>query len=246
MTSARTAGAPARRTPPRVPATPAARRQRIVDALTRHDDPLAGRAGPAAGRRRHRGHPGHALARPRGARRGQGARVGPGPLVYAVPRRGWRPHPAARRAGGDDGRLTRLCAELLVSADATANLVVLRTPPGAAQFLASALDRADLEARARHDRRRRHRPADLPRPGRSAALATAAAGHRRGRGRPGRVRPPTPDPLLRPRGGTHREQGPHLAARRRARRHRLLRRARHLGGGGLDARERCDPLHLHR
>jgi transcriptional regulator of arginine metabolism len=32
--------------------------------------------------------------------------------------------------------------ELLVSAEASANLVVLRTPPGAAQFLASALDHA--------------------------------------------------------------------------------------------------------
>ena len=31
-----------------------------------------------------------------------------------------------------------------MSADASANLVVLRTPPGAAQFLASALDRAAL------------------------------------------------------------------------------------------------------
>ena len=37
-----------------------------------------------------------------------------------------------------------LTAELLVSAEASANLVVLRTPPGAAQFLASALDRAEL------------------------------------------------------------------------------------------------------
>jgi transcriptional regulator of arginine metabolism len=33
---------------------------------------------------------------------------------------------------------------LLTSADASANLVVLRTPPGAAQFLASAIDRAGL------------------------------------------------------------------------------------------------------
>jgi transcriptional regulator of arginine metabolism len=30
-----------------------------------------------------------------------------------------------------------------VSADASANMVVLRTPPGAAQFLASALDKAE-------------------------------------------------------------------------------------------------------
>jgi transcriptional regulator of arginine metabolism len=41
-------------------------------------------------------------------------------------------------------RLARLVAELLVSAEASANLVVLRTPPGAAHFLASALDRAGL------------------------------------------------------------------------------------------------------
>ena len=41
-------------------------------------------------------------------------------------------------------RLARLCNELLVSAEATANLVVLRTPPGAAQFLASAFDKSAL------------------------------------------------------------------------------------------------------
>ncbi len=41
-------------------------------------------------------------------------------------------------------RLARLCNELLVSADASANLVVLRTPPGAAQFLASAIDQSVL------------------------------------------------------------------------------------------------------
>jgi transcriptional regulator of arginine metabolism len=49
--------------------------------------------------------------------------------------------------GTDDApphRLARLLGELLVSAQASANLVVLRTPPGAAHFLASALDRAGL------------------------------------------------------------------------------------------------------
>ena len=50
--------------------------------------------------------------------------------------------PPSRRAV--DARLARLCAELLVTAEASANLVVLRTPPGAAQFLASAIDQADL------------------------------------------------------------------------------------------------------
>jgi transcriptional regulator of arginine metabolism len=39
-----------------------------------------------------------------------------------------------------DPRLTRLCSELLISAEASANLVVLHTPPGAANFLAGAID----------------------------------------------------------------------------------------------------------
>lgn len=44
-------------------------------------------------------------------------------------------------ASGDTGRrLNRLCAELLISADGSANIAVLRTPPGAAQYLASAVD----------------------------------------------------------------------------------------------------------
>jgi transcriptional regulator of arginine metabolism len=66
-------------------------------------------------------------------------------LVYALPAEGGDRTP---RAGVSqqvlDARLSRLCAELLVTADASANLVVLRTPPGAAQFLASALDHAAL------------------------------------------------------------------------------------------------------
>ena len=41
-------------------------------------------------------------------------------------------------------RLTRLLGDLLTGAEGSANLAVLRTPPGAAQFLASALDRAAL------------------------------------------------------------------------------------------------------
>ena len=38
-------------------------------------------------------------------------------------------------------RLARLCGELLLSAEGSANLAVLRTPPGAAQFFASAIDK---------------------------------------------------------------------------------------------------------
>jgi len=68
-----------------------------------------------------------------------------GALVYAVPSEGGdrTPHAPADSAAGR-ARLARLCAELLVSADASGNLVVLRTPPGAAQFLASSFDKAEF------------------------------------------------------------------------------------------------------
>lgn len=43
-------------------------------------------------------------------------------------------------------RLSRLCGELLLSADGSANLAVLHTPPGAAQFFASAIDKVGWES----------------------------------------------------------------------------------------------------
>jgi transcriptional regulator of arginine metabolism len=63
-----------------------------------------------------------------------------GASVYALPEDG---HPM-RASGSGTSRLTRLLGEMLVSVDASGNLAVLRTPPGAAQFLASAMDRAAL------------------------------------------------------------------------------------------------------
>ena len=64
-----------------------------------------------------------------------------GALVYAVPAEGGDRTPrAAEDSAASHQRLTRLTRELLVSAVASANLVVLRTPPGAAQYLASAID----------------------------------------------------------------------------------------------------------
>jgi transcriptional regulator of arginine metabolism len=65
-----------------------------------------------------------------------------GPPVYVVPEDGSRL--PARGDGDPPQRLARLLSDLLVSAESSANLVVLRTPPGASQFLASALDRARL------------------------------------------------------------------------------------------------------
>ena len=72
-------------------------------------------------------------------------RDGNGALVYAVPGEGGDRRPApGQDSPASQARLARLAGELLVSAEASANLVVLRTPPGAAQFLASSIDHAGL------------------------------------------------------------------------------------------------------
>ena len=70
-------------------------------------------------------------------------RDGSGDLFYAVPAEGGDTTPRLAPLNGEAStRLGRLAAELLVSAESSANLAVLRTPPGAAQFLASAIDRS--------------------------------------------------------------------------------------------------------
>jgi transcriptional regulator of arginine metabolism len=87
-------------------------------------------------------------------------RAAGGGLVYALPEEpggpGSRPgtsitppepdEPAAAEHGESAqlSRLGRYLGELLTSAEASANLVVLRTPAGAAQFLASIIDHAAL------------------------------------------------------------------------------------------------------
>ncbi|WP_028654216.1 arginine repressor [Nocardioides sp. J54] len=74
-------------------------------------------------------------------------RAASGALVYAVPAEGGDRTPRAPVLGespASQQRLGRLCSELLVSAESSANLVVLRTPPGAAQFLASAIDKVEI------------------------------------------------------------------------------------------------------
>jgi len=87
------------------------------------DSPGAGGHGdPAAGRH---------------AARGAGGPGGPGAQPAAAVFREQAGAGAEPRA-----RLARAAAELLVSAEASANLVIVRTPAGAAQFLASVLDHA--------------------------------------------------------------------------------------------------------
>ncbi|WP_081744915.1 arginine repressor [Arthrobacter sp. H14] len=70
-----------------------------------------------------------------------------GGLVYAVPSDGVdRTLQSALDQEVLDARLGKLCEDVLVTAEASANLVVLRTPPGAAQYLASAIDHSTMPA----------------------------------------------------------------------------------------------------
>jgi transcriptional regulator of arginine metabolism len=62
-------------------------------------------------------------------------------VVYHVTADG-QPRPGTPEAV--DARLARMLEELCVSAEPTGPLVVLRTPPGGANLLASAIDRAGL------------------------------------------------------------------------------------------------------
>ena len=64
-------------------------------------------------------------------------RAGDGESAYAIPE---LPH--EQRA--PDDHLRRVFGDWVVEVDATDSLVVLRTPPGSAHVVGSALDRADL------------------------------------------------------------------------------------------------------
>jgi transcriptional regulator of arginine metabolism len=77
--------------------------------------------------------------------RAEKVRGASGALVYAVPGEGGdRSVQSGESPEYLAARLARLCSEMLVSAEASANQVVLRTPPGAANYLASAIDHSVL------------------------------------------------------------------------------------------------------
>lgn len=63
-----------------------------------------------------------------------------GELAYAITEAS--PHDRQRA----ETRLARLSSELLITAEGSGNLVVAKTPPGAAQYLASAIDRVGWDA----------------------------------------------------------------------------------------------------
>jgi transcriptional regulator of arginine metabolism len=77
--------------------------------------------------------------------RAEKVRLADGSRVYSVPKEGGdrSPQPVEDREMLAT-RLARLATELLVTAEASGNLAVLRTPPGAAHFLASAIDHSVL------------------------------------------------------------------------------------------------------
>ncbi len=127
-----------------LPATKNARQQRIIDLLARHEvrsqtelADLLAQSGLSVTQA--------TLSRDLVELDAVKIRTASGALVYAVPAEGG--DRALRPAGethGAEARLARLCTELLVSAQASANLVVLRTPPGAAPLLASAIDKTEM------------------------------------------------------------------------------------------------------
>jgi transcriptional regulator of arginine metabolism len=127
-----------------IPRTKAARQQRIVDLLSMHevrsqaelarllvaDDVEVTQA---------------TLSRDLDELGAVRVRTGDGHLVYAVaPEGGSRVVVAGAEEHAAMERLGRRLNELLVSANSSGNIVVLRTPPGGAHFLASAIDHSLL------------------------------------------------------------------------------------------------------
>jgi len=64
-----------------------------------------------------------------------------GVIQYAIPEDSTGAIPSK-----DNSRLARTLADLMANMEYSGNIVVLRTPPGAASYLASAIDRADLDS----------------------------------------------------------------------------------------------------
>src|SRR3954451_14278143 len=128
-----------------IPMTKGARQQRIVDLLAKHQvrsqtelADLLAEAGVSVTQA--------TLSRDLVELDAVKVRVASAALVYAVPAdSGDRTPRAVTESAASEGRLARLLGELVTSADASGNLALLRTPPGAAQFLASAFDRAGLD-----------------------------------------------------------------------------------------------------
>ncbi|GAB3715765.1 arginine repressor [Nocardiopsis nanhaiensis] len=133
-----------------VPMTKAARHARITDVLTREDvrsqGELARRLSEAGVQVTQA-----TLSRDLDELGAVKLRTADGYLAYVLPGEGGerlqRTRPDSLGLEQVSGaRLTRLAEDLLVSAEASANMIIVRTPPGAAQYLASAIDHTDFHA----------------------------------------------------------------------------------------------------
>jgi arginine repressor len=107
-------------------------------------DTPGGESAPAPHLARPESSPAPHLAGPESSPPARLARPEPSPATRLA-----RPEPSpatrlARPEPAPPARLARYLGELLTSAEASANLVVVRTPAGAAQFLASVIDHAAL------------------------------------------------------------------------------------------------------
>jgi transcriptional regulator of arginine metabolism len=120
--------------------TKAARQQLIVELLTRHAVRSQGELVELLDRQGVNATP-STVSRDLVELDAVRVRHGAAGLVYAVPGEGGdrTPRPATD-SSASQARLARMLRELLVSTEVSGNLVVLRTPPGAAQYLASAID----------------------------------------------------------------------------------------------------------
>ncbi len=70
--------------------------------------------------------------------------AGDGRMLYAVPAEGGEDRLQADELEDINARLIRVAEDTMVSVAYSGNLVVLRTPPGAAQYLASVFDHSHL------------------------------------------------------------------------------------------------------
>ncbi len=114
---------------PAVPQTRTARHRRIVDILNRQPVRSPEPVGEAPRRRRAERRAGDAL-RDLDELNAVKIRNNDGDLIYAVPSEGGFPHPARRWGSRRRRSGCRRLSSMLISAEASANLVALRLPAG--------------------------------------------------------------------------------------------------------------------
>ena len=72
-------------------------------------------------------------------------RLADGTVAYAVGKTGVEDHPAANPDGKAEQQIGRVLSGLVTSVAAARNLVVVHTPSGAAQYVASVIDKQPVE-----------------------------------------------------------------------------------------------------